>query len=59
MSRKLTCGVCGSPFTCELSMSCWCGGRKLSNDAIERISRFAGDCICPSCIASFETERTV
>ncbi|MGB3274289.1 MAG: cysteine-rich CWC family protein [Xanthobacteraceae bacterium] len=45
-SRRLTCGRCGTAFTCDLSGQCWCAGEA----ARLPLPKPGDDCLCPTCL---------
>jgi hypothetical protein len=50
MAEEIKCSLCGSKFTCERGVGCWCGGVEATRDAIQLIQAGADDCVCPACL---------
>ena len=48
--RTLTCPMCGQPFTCGLSASCWCAARKVTEEVRAWLAARYETCVCSTCL---------
>ena len=58
--RDRTCGSCGQPFACELSLGgCWCSEIKLTDATRARLRAVFSDCLCRECLTRHQKEQPV
>lgn len=53
LMRTVRCGLCGTRFECaglSLLDRCWCSEVKIPEEALEKLSTEASDCVCPACL---------
>ncbi|MEI6847158.1 MAG: cysteine-rich CWC family protein [Chlorobiaceae bacterium] len=48
--RTLFCPMCGTPFTCALSTTCWCSTRKVPSELRDYLAAHYATCICSNCL---------
>jgi len=48
--KTVTCPVCGQPFTCALSSTCWCATRKVPSEVRDYLAGRYETCICSTCL---------
>jgi len=48
--KTVTCPVCGQPFTCVLSSTCWCATRKVPSEVRDYLAGRYETCICSTCL---------
>jgi hypothetical protein len=50
------CQKCAASFECH-GVSCWCEGISLTPATLKWLGRSYGECLCPSCLAEFESHK--
>lgn len=51
------CPRCGATFFCEVREGCWCGNRPLTQETLEQLRNEYIDCLCPTCLKQFESQK--
>ncbi|MEI7934673.1 MAG: cysteine-rich CWC family protein [Chlorobiaceae bacterium] len=48
--KTVTCPVCGQPFTCALSSTCWCATRTVPSEVRDYLAGRYETCVCSTCL---------
>lgn len=54
------CAKCNMEFDCCSDGSgCWCEQLTLSADALQHLKREYADCLCPSCLKTYQSPQDI
>lgn len=48
--KTVTCPMCGEPFTCGMSTSCWCVTRVVPDPVRRYLAERYETCVCSTCL---------
>lgn len=51
------CPRCKQAFQCQVEAGCWCEKLNLHRDVLKKLRQEYIDCLCESCLKSFETHK--
>lgn len=48
--KTVVCPICGEPFTCGMSTSCWCATRVVPDSVRRHLAERYETCVCSTCL---------
>ncbi len=48
--KTVVCPICGEPFTCGMSTSCWCATRVVPDTVRHYLAERYETCVCSTCL---------